>query len=111
MILICKWLKSRTETRTYAGHHLISCHAIELGESLAETLRYIREFAAAREPGHPENRVTLDLFKLIRIRLQRRYYYYFGVQLFSQEWDKFEAWIDMGGCAKVGFVSYRRPRC
>ncbi|KAG9036173.1 hypothetical protein FS837_001736 [Tulasnella sp. UAMH 9824] len=75
----------------------------ELGKSLAETLRYVREVVATEEPGHPENRATLDLFKLIRTRLQTRA----GnpqVRLFMEECDTFEAWIDMGGCAKVGFL-------
>ncbi|KIO18069.1 hypothetical protein M407DRAFT_32239 [Tulasnella calospora MUT 4182] len=72
----------------------------DLCESLAETLRYTRECAAAREPGHPENRVTLDLFRLLRVRLQQRARQW-QVGYFEKEYEKFEAWVDMGGCAKT----------
>ncbi|KIO30413.1 hypothetical protein M407DRAFT_20480 [Tulasnella calospora MUT 4182] len=90
--------------------YLPSWYANELCESLAETLRYILEFAGAQEPQeprHPENQVTLDLFRLLRVRLQNQYneddtrdsekrY-----ERFEEQYERFEAWVDMGGCAKT----------
>ncbi|KIO27369.1 hypothetical protein M407DRAFT_23414 [Tulasnella calospora MUT 4182] len=71
----------------------------ELYKSLTETLIYIRELAAAREPGHPENRFTLDLFRLVQVALQdgrdRDH-----AQDFEEEYVRFDAWVNMGGCAK-----------
>ncbi|KIO16058.1 hypothetical protein M407DRAFT_34308 [Tulasnella calospora MUT 4182] len=71
----------------------------ELCKSLAETLRYIREFAAAQEPGHPKNKFTLDLFRLVGVTLQDKWYR-FQTQDFEEEYVRFDAWVNMGGCAK-----------
>ncbi|KIO16725.1 hypothetical protein M407DRAFT_33620 [Tulasnella calospora MUT 4182] len=71
----------------------------ELRKSLAETLRYIREFAAAQEPGHPENKFTLDLFRLVGVALQDEGHRY-QTQEFEEEYVRFDAWVNMGGCAK-----------
>ncbi|KAG8927416.1 hypothetical protein FRC01_007515, partial [Tulasnella sp. 417] len=71
----------------------------DLGESLAETLRYIREVVAPQEPGQPENRVTVKLFKLLLMSMQEHLHPN-GFRSFYDEHDRFEAWINMGGCAK-----------
>ncbi|KIO16722.1 hypothetical protein M407DRAFT_33617 [Tulasnella calospora MUT 4182] len=72
----------------------------ELCKSLAETLRYIREFAAAQEPGHPENKFTLHLFRLVLVALQDKWYRS-EFQDFEEEYGRFNAWVNMGGCAKT----------
>ncbi|KAG8923198.1 hypothetical protein FRC01_013075 [Tulasnella sp. 417] len=72
----------------------------ELCKSLIGTLQYIREVATPQEPGHPENRVTLKLFRSVRARMQEGWYSNVGEGV-KRECDKFEAWIDMGGCATI----------
>ncbi|KIO27376.1 hypothetical protein M407DRAFT_23425 [Tulasnella calospora MUT 4182] len=69
-------------------------------ESLTGTLQYIREFADPHEPGHPENRVTLDLFRLLLTGLQRQTRED-QIRDLVEEYERFGAWVDMGGCAKT----------
>ncbi|KAG8923194.1 hypothetical protein FRC01_013071 [Tulasnella sp. 417] len=72
----------------------------ELFTSLTGILRYIREVAAAQEPGHPENAVTLDLFRSLRARMQKGWCLDI-VGGFESECDEMDAWINMGGCANI----------
>lgn len=76
----------------------------EFCNSLVETLRYVREVAAPDEPGHPENTVTLHLFRLVRVGIQKLPYYLNEARELEKELDKLEEWVNIGGCAKVGFL-------
>ncbi|KAG8919360.1 hypothetical protein FRC01_001326, partial [Tulasnella sp. 417] len=71
----------------------------DLSESLGETLQYIQDVAAPQEPGHHENRVTLELFKLVRAKFQQPDYP-FQFWDFDNAYDEFEAWVDMGDHGK-----------
>ncbi|KAG8912331.1 hypothetical protein FRC01_005157 [Tulasnella sp. 417] len=82
----------------------------ELAQSLTEVLKYIRAETSVEEPGHPENRVTLELFGLVRDSLREHPYRYM-LRGFENEYDRFEAWINMGGCAKSPGRMNRDPEC
>lgn len=71
----------------------------DLYNSLTGTLECIRR-STIQEPGHPENRVTLELFRLVQVKLEYPTFLEFDAGLFDRELDRFEAWINMGGCAK-----------
>ncbi|KAG8911722.1 hypothetical protein FRC01_005558, partial [Tulasnella sp. 417] len=79
----------------------------ELGESWAETLQYIRDVAAVKEPGHPENRVTLELFRAVWVKVQTPSGFDLDYGDFGNEYGKFEALVNMGGCAK-SLKEYRK---
>ncbi|KAG8900556.1 hypothetical protein FRC00_012300 [Tulasnella sp. 408] len=62
---------------------------------LAETLRYIREVAAPHEPGHPENMITSDLFRLVLVALDTPTYRDREERgELEEEHGRFEAWIN-----------------
>ncbi|KAG8911721.1 hypothetical protein FRC01_005557 [Tulasnella sp. 417] len=82
------------------GHSLWP-YRVVLGESWAETLRYIRDVAAAQEPGHPENEITLKLLRAVRVAVQYIHDADLGYGNFVNEYDRYEAWVNMGGCAKT----------
>ncbi|KAG8926045.1 hypothetical protein FRC01_009415, partial [Tulasnella sp. 417] len=99
----------RIALRGRDGYFLLR-YSSELGESWAQTLRYITDVASAQEPGHPENKVTLELFGAIQTKVQSLDGYFRNAyRNFGNEYDTFDAWVNMGGCAKTSGRLNRDP--